>query len=279
MLSDEKPIISFEQIIDLSTYQSYKDEYLCELCQHILLNPVSCSSCGKTYCRDCILPYIMEKLRCPNNCSTFEIVKPSQDKMKKFTSFEILCKNCESSFPLVSFYTHYKQCVNGNDKVMCWNCGREKMNKEIKYKTYDDYSFANEYKAKMSFEGDNPFMIAITTKDFSGYVGYKDDYLIVEKEKYKGAIFSELTVDGKNYIKILMNEKWKFLGPHYDRGVIIYRWKFSGPIIIDKANQCMISDDGRTKGSLLTMRITDKRLYFYKETNKYQLCQVSLKYL
>ena len=279
MFSNERPTITFEQIIDLSTYQSYKEQYLCKLCQQILLNPVACSSCKNIYCRECILPYIMQHLRCPDNCSNFEIVRPPEDKMKMFTSFEILCKNCETAYPLISFYTHYKQCVNGNDKVMCWNCGTEKLNKQLKYKSYDDYSFENEYKTKMSFEGDNPFMIAITTKDFTGYVAYEDDYLIVEKEKYRGAIFSELPVDGKNYIKILVNDKWKFLGPHYDRGVIIYRWKFSGPIIIDKANQCMISDDGRTKGSLLTMRITDKRLYFYKETNEYQLCQVSLKYL
>ena len=41
----------------------------------------------------------------------------------------------------------------------------------------------------------------------------------------------------------------------------------------------MISDDGRTKGNFLTMRDSDKRLYFYKETSNYEKCKVTLECL
>lgn len=279
MSANQRPKISFEQIIDLSQYQSYQEKYICKLCQQLLMNPVACSSCGSIFCKDCILPYVITYNKCPNDCEKFEIVRPSDEMMKMYSNFELICKNCENTFPLTTFCSHYKKCVNDNEKVVCWNCGTEKMNKELKYKTFDEYSLENEYNSKVSFEGDNPFLIFITTKDFTGYVTFEDDYLIVDQDKSKAAIFSEMLIEGKNYIKIFIDDKWKFLGPHYDRGVLIYSWTFCGPIIIDKENQCMVSDDGRTRGSFLTMRISDKRLYFYKETKEYQLCQVALKYL
>lgn len=114
-------------------------------------------------------------------------------------------------------------------------------------------------------EFENPFLICISTNSFSGYVTYINDYLIVTDEKIKANIFSEIKIDEKNYITILYEKQWYFLGPHYDRGVLILSWKFCGPIIIDKFNHCMISDDGRTKGNFLTMRDSDKRLYFIKK--------------
>lgn len=274
-----RPKIAFEQILDLSLYQSFQEKFICKICQQLLLNPVACSSCHNVYCRDCILPFIINANKCPNNCQTFELQRPPEELMKIFSTFEIICKTCENTFPLTVFHLHYKKCQGGNDKITCWNCGTEKLTKELKYKTFDEYSLENDYNSEVSFEGDNPFIMIITTKNFRGYLTAKSDYMIVGEDQSKAAILSEISIDGKNYIKIYHDNRWYFLGPHYDRGVLIYRWLFCGAINIDKDNQCLVSDDGRTKGYILTMRLSDKRLYFYTVSEEYQACQISLKYL
>ena len=65
-MSNQRPTIVFEQLIDLSQFQSYQDCFICKVCQKILLNPVECSACKKVYCRDCIMPYAINTNKCPN---------------------------------------------------------------------------------------------------------------------------------------------------------------------------------------------------------------------
>lgn len=272
--------ISFDQIIDVASYQIDKPKITCPICKELINNPISCSSCKETYCKDCIYNYAFKNNKCPKNCKSFELVKPRKEIMDLFTKFEILCKICDTPFPLKDYYNHYNSCVRANDPCQCWNCGAETHVKNLKYVDYDEYSLEHNYNTPLNYEGDNPFKIYVTTKDISGYITTKKGYLYVDKDPELASIFTELMIEGKNYIKIFTKEgEWNFLEPHYDLGVREAKWRFCGSINIDQANQCICSNSGRTEGSYLTLRLSDKRLYFYKENSQYQQCQTKIIYL
>ena len=91
-MSNQRPTIVFEQLIDLSQFQSYQENFICKVCKKILLNPVACSSCKNVYCRDCIMPYAINTNKCPNECTEFELVKPDEEMLKRYNEFETTCK-------------------------------------------------------------------------------------------------------------------------------------------------------------------------------------------
>ena len=209
-MSNQRPTIVFEQLIDLSQFQSYQENFICKVCKKILLNPVACSSCKNVYCRDCIMPYAINTNKCPNECTEFELIKPDEEMLKRYNEFEIICKICENTFSLTTYYTHYKKCKKDAELQKCFNCGTEKMGKFINYQSISDFELDNNYKSKQSFKFDNPFLICISTNSFSGYITYIKDYLIVTNEKINASIFSEIIIDDKTYIKILYEKNGIF---------------------------------------------------------------------
>ena len=47
-------------------YKIFKDSITCPLCINILINPVMCLVCQKTYCKRCIDNWSKNNKKCPN---------------------------------------------------------------------------------------------------------------------------------------------------------------------------------------------------------------------
>lgn len=54
------------------------------------------------------MPYAINTNKCPNECTEFELIKPDEEMLKRYNEFEIICKICENTFSLTTYYTHYK---------------------------------------------------------------------------------------------------------------------------------------------------------------------------
>ena len=63
--------ISFQRLINKENYTNFLDIIQCKICFNILKNPYDCSSCGNSFCYNCISNLLLTKKNCPFNCENF----------------------------------------------------------------------------------------------------------------------------------------------------------------------------------------------------------------
>lgn len=276
-----KPIIKEKDIIQLAEYRNNKLKYSCDFCKNVLINPVMCSKCKTMFCKDCIFPYVMTNNKCFKKCEDFELLIPSQELIELYKKFNLICRTCNAKFPLLNYYQHNKKCQANKKQVQCWNCNQNVNAEKLKYPTQAHYTLIHEFNNFLNFEDDKPFLLEISTDDTSGFATTKGNKLYFEKDQKYATLFSEITVKERNYLKILINDEWKFLSVGFF-GISISSWDSCSSISIDKENEIMTLNDAlffKGKNLNLVLRITDKKLYFDKVSDIYQSCKVKTKYL
>ena len=277
-----RPEISLEEIIDISSFYFNPSKFKCPLCEQILLSPTMCSNCETIFCRNCIFNFVIKFNCCPHQCKHFDLTFPPKELITSFSTFDILCKQCENVYPITTFLQHYKRCVKSNINVPCWNCNTPVPIKTLKFLTYQDYAHLYKYNEQFNIEDDKPFIIKLTPKDthINCYVTCDDSYLLCQNNKSFASLFSEVFVDNKSYIKIYHENTWKFLKGNYQNGITFGSWKDCNSISIDKENKRMVCNEGMQIAKRnLVIRKEDKKLFFYKPYECYIECCVELIYL
>lgn len=272
-----KPIIKSEDILKLNEYNQNKTQYTCSICKNIFLNPIMCSNCKNIFCKDCIFPYVMENNKCFKGCDYFELTIPNQQNLTLFQNFTIKCRSCNTAFPIMDFYEHNKKCQSNKKKVKCWNCNSIVNAEKLKYPSQSRYSLKYDFNKHLSFDGDKPFLMEISTKDITGWVTLKGDKLFAIKNQNFAVVFSEVVVEGERYFKLLVDNDWKFLSNGFF-GICTSSWERCTSVIFDK-EKMTISYNGLFGKTPLTMRITDKKLFFTKPSNMYHECKIKFNYL
>ena len=60
--------INKETIIEDNTYNSFKEQIACKICECIMLEPVMCVNCQNHYCKKCIEGLKKRRESCPGEC-------------------------------------------------------------------------------------------------------------------------------------------------------------------------------------------------------------------
>ena len=274
-----KPYIQEKDLIKKEDYILHKEKYTCLICKKILLNPIMCSQCEKLFCKDCIFDYVMRENKCISNCLNFELVIPNKTYMESFQTFKVKCRSCNQSIPLMDYYQHNKKCQTNNKIVKCWNCNKEVKAESLEYPSQTHYSLVYDYNKFLSFDGEKPFLLEVSTDDMTGYATTKGEKLYIDKNINFASLFSEIQVEGKTYLKILIDDDWKFLSAGFF-GISASSWDSCNWISIDKQTMDMTSTVGLFgKKRNLILRVTDKKLFFGKTSDAYHSCKVKVKYL
>lgn len=274
-----KPYLQESDIVKKGDYLKNKGQYTCSLCKKILLNPVMCSKCEKVFCKDCIFDFVMKNNKCFDNCEDFELSIPNNQYMELYKMFTLKCKSCNLSFPLMEYYQHNKKCQSNKKMVQCWNCNKTVKAQLLKYPSQAHYSLVHDYNKFLSFDGDKPFLLEISTDDTTGFATTKGNKLYIDKNSHFASLFSEIQVEGKNYLKILIDNEWNFLSTGFF-GISVSQWNNCSSISIDKETSNMTCAGGMfSKEKHLVLRVTDKKLFFGNPSDVYHSCKVKVKYL
>ncbi len=120
----KKDYIDKSLIINYSYFEHLKDRFLCMICSNLLIDPLMCSECEKTFCGKCITQWMSIKEECPTGCKKSSVkIKNVYKVIAEFLNeLKLKCKyGCE--IPLLAFISHCNQCeIDHLEDVNCWNC-------------------------------------------------------------------------------------------------------------------------------------------------------------
>jgi len=133
-------------IINQYYYNENKSKLICPIDNKLILEPLMCSSCETTYCKDCINFYFAENNTCTNMCfiENMKITELQGEIKDIFEALKLKCENeCEAEVNLLSYKQHVALCRIENVKgagilVVCSNCGSSVTEKQIKNANSND---------------------------------------------------------------------------------------------------------------------------------------------
>jgi hypothetical protein len=101
------PYINNDTVIKDDIYKTIEELILCPLCHNILIEPVICLKCQKSFCKKCINK--LTDIKCPNNCETVEFPK-CISKNEILTKLKFKCKYCQSILSYDDALKHKNVC-------------------------------------------------------------------------------------------------------------------------------------------------------------------------
>ena len=93
---------------DISTL--LKSSIICPLCNNILINPLMCMSCQKTYCKKCFDNFSDNNTKC--NCENPNYQK-SISKNEILSKLKFICVGCEKEIGYDEAQKHHDSCCPG----------------------------------------------------------------------------------------------------------------------------------------------------------------------
>ena len=99
--------INNDTIIKDDIYKSFKGLISCPLCNNILIEPVMCMKCQKSFCKKCINE--MADIKCPNNCEQANF-QNCISKNEILTKLKFKCKYCKSILSYDDALKHKNVC-------------------------------------------------------------------------------------------------------------------------------------------------------------------------
>ena len=120
-------------------YEQVQDQLICQICSCLLNNPVMCEGCEIPFCSICINGWLDKKKECPNRCNSqkYGIKEINKSLARTLDGLKLTCKyGCE--VPLLSYNTHCYQCELSHKEVVCFNCKKNSMYSDLKYKSEED---------------------------------------------------------------------------------------------------------------------------------------------
>lgn len=267
-----------EDLIDNTDYYKQLCEsemLLCSICLGLLNDPIMCETCQNSFCRKCLDDWEKKHLSCPFKCEEKKFVPISRSLRTLLDGLIIKCDcGCGQKISLLKFPQHREQ----NKKIECFNCGTKMLRRDLKIPISKneikksellkitsklDPSMLKDFNSKISF------LIYVEANNIKGFITVKDNKLYLTKYKPEANHFSVCFYNQKKYLQcFLFNQGWRFVEPHYDRGVLVSSSKPSDSIDFDFEKGTITSNSGRTKGSPLTIRVWDYCFYFYNSDHE-----------
>ena len=99
--------INNDTIIKNDIYKNFKEFISCPLCNNILIEPVMCMKCQKSFCKKCINE--REDNKCPNKCEQVNFQK-CLSKNEILTKLKFKCKYCKSILSYDDALRHKNVC-------------------------------------------------------------------------------------------------------------------------------------------------------------------------
>ena len=130
--------ISFQRLINKENYTNFLDIIQCKICFNILKNPYDCSSCGNSFCYNCISNLLLTKKNCPFNCENFSIKPSSYGIISYLSKLNFNCKNkdygCNEIISYQNLDIHEKEC-----KYFYTICPNGQCNKKILWDSLENH--------------------------------------------------------------------------------------------------------------------------------------------
>ena len=134
-----KVTINENLIINKTYYDYFHNQLTCPIDFNLILNPLMCSKCESSFCKDCIETWIKHNRSCPNKCTEFKIIPCSKAILKIHEGLKLKCNlGCDNEINLKNYIEHQASCKL--KEVSCWVCNNN-VNQEsisIQYKNYLD---------------------------------------------------------------------------------------------------------------------------------------------
>ena len=112
--SDRKLSLSLNAT-NLLTKDQLKKEYLCALCQAILVDPVECKSCKTRFHHKCIEKFHNETGMCPMQCDKPKFLSVKKEVEKKLQKMQFKCRNhmmgCNDVLNYMDVAAHDNKCL------------------------------------------------------------------------------------------------------------------------------------------------------------------------
>ena len=97
-----------ESVVKDSIYMLMEDTITCKLCNKIKKDPMMCTNCQKTYCKNCLHNFVNT---CPNNCENPQYVK-SIGVINILSKLKYECQNCGKQIKSEDIKSHLdSNCV------------------------------------------------------------------------------------------------------------------------------------------------------------------------
>ena len=110
---------------NLLTKDQLKAEYLCALCQAILVEPVECRSCKSRFHHKCIEKFHNETGECPMQCANPRFLSIRKEVEKKLQKMQFKCRNhlmgCNEVLNYTEVADHDSRCSFQPVKCQSYN--------------------------------------------------------------------------------------------------------------------------------------------------------------
>ena len=102
-------IINIDTIVKNDIYKLFQDSVICPICKSILVIPMICLKCQKTFCQKCIDDWSKTNEKCPNQCSEPNYQK-SIGKNDILSKLKFKCKKCGGEYYYHEIRKHNETC-------------------------------------------------------------------------------------------------------------------------------------------------------------------------
>ena len=130
--------IPFQRLINKENYTNFLDIIQCKICFNILKNPYDCSSCGNSFCYNCISNLLKSNKKCPFNCENFTIKPSSYGIISYLSKLNFYCKNkdygCNEIISYQNLDIHEKEC-----KYFYTICPNGQCNKKLLWDSLENH--------------------------------------------------------------------------------------------------------------------------------------------
>lgn len=105
--------VNKDTIVKNEVYEMFKDNIICSKCSSLMIEPVVCTACQESFCKNCI----KENKTCPNKCEKSDI-KDVIGKNNFITKFKFKCiKGCGEKILFDNIKNHYNSdCLSKKKK-------------------------------------------------------------------------------------------------------------------------------------------------------------------
>ena len=106
-------IININTLVKDDISNLFKDSIICPICNSVLIDPMLCMKCQKTFCKKCIDSYPNNNEECPNKCSE-PYYQKSIGKNDILSKLKFNCKKCGGEYYYHEIKSHYNSCDSNN---------------------------------------------------------------------------------------------------------------------------------------------------------------------
>jgi E3 ubiquitin-protein ligase NRDP1 len=130
--------IPFQRLINKENYTNFLDIIQCKICFNILKNPYDCSTCGNSFCYNCISNLLKSHKKCPFNCQNVTIKPSSYGIISYLSKLNFYCKNkdygCNEIISYQNLDIHEKEC-----KYFYTICPNGQCNKKLLWDSLENH--------------------------------------------------------------------------------------------------------------------------------------------